>query len=133
MKTKNRRITKSRSAIIMSWTILLFGESPPGPYGPQDWRPRDMGSPAKVRKKIDAELVGGVCWFRDGWGQYGDDTCQLEFHVGEEDPVNCVLVHVRGLGAVETLLKLARNSSWFLVDDSLTLMTAENQAGAEPT
>jgi hypothetical protein len=117
----------------MSWTLLLFGEAPPGPKELQDWQPRSVGSPAEVRERIDTELVGGIEWHKDGWGQYGDDACMLEFCVGVDDPVLCVLVRVRGMGAVETLLRLARNSGWCLVDDSLTLMTSKNQSTVEPT
>jgi hypothetical protein len=83
-----------------------------------------MGSPAGVRERISAGLGNAVAWYKDGCGQYGDDGCMLEFHVPEnEDPVVCVMIHVRGMGAAETLLRLAHQNDWCLVDDSLTPMS----------
>jgi len=107
----------------MSWTLLLFGEAPLLAEAQSGRQLRGMGSPAEVRERIDAELRGGVGWYKDGWGQYGDDRCLLEFYVPEsEDPVVCVMIHVSGMGAVETLSKLAQHNGWWLVDDSLTPM-----------
>jgi hypothetical protein len=112
----------------MSWTLLLFGgeKPPPAPDWPWDREPPVMGSPSGVRETINGTLP--VVWFKDGWGQYGDDRCLLEFSVGPEEPVSVVQVKVRGLGAVQALLRLARNSGWYLVDgSSMELMTPENQ------
>lgn len=106
----------------MSWTLLLFAEAPPAATSPER-QLQGMGSPAGVRERISAGLGNSVAWYKDGWGQYGDDGCMLEFHVPEnEDPVVCVMIHVRGMGAVETLLRLAQQNGWCLVDDSLTPM-----------
>lgn len=103
----------------MSLTWLLFAEVPPTTTSP-DRELRGMGAPAGVRKRISDGLGNAIVWYKDGWGQYGDDGCMLEFHVPEdEDPVICVMIHVRGLGAPETLLRLAHLNHWCLVDDSL--------------
>jgi hypothetical protein len=104
----------------MSLTWALFAEAPPTAKNP-DRELRGMGSAAVVRERISAGLGNAVAWYKDGWGQYGDEGCMLEFHVPEnEDPVVCVMIHVRGMGAPETLLKLARHNDWCLVDDSVT-------------
>jgi hypothetical protein len=107
----------------MSWTLLLFAEAPPTAARPER-QLHGMGSPAEVRERISAGLGNGLAWYKDGWGQYGDDSCMLEFHVPEdENPVVCVMIHVRGMGAVESLLRLAQQNGWCLVDDSLTPMS----------
>jgi len=104
----------------MSLTWALFAEPPPTAMDPNR-ELRGMGSAAVVREQISAGLGNAVAWYKDGWGQYGDEGCLLEFHVPEnEDPVVCVFIHVRGLGAAETLLRLARQNDWCLVDDSVT-------------
>jgi hypothetical protein len=111
------------SSSIMSWTLLLFGEAPLLAKAQSADQLRGMGSPVEVRQRIDAELRNGVAWYKGGWGQYGDDTCRLEFHVPEnEDPVVCVVISAGGMGAVETLSKLAQHNGWCLVDDSLRPM-----------
>lgn len=102
----------------MSLTWALFAEPPPTAMNP-DRELRGMGSTAVVRERISAALGNAVVWFKDGWGQYGDEGCMLEFHVHEnEDPVVCVMIRVRGLGATEPLLKVARQNDWCLVDDA---------------
>ncbi len=115
----------------MSWTLLLFGEEPLLAKSRSGSQPRSMGSGVHVRERIDAALGGPIVWFADGWGQFGDDRCMLEFLVPEnEDPVVCVMIHVRGMGAVATLSKLATQNGWCLVDDSLTPMSvSEDEPG----
>jgi hypothetical protein len=113
----------------MSWTLLLFGgdDPPPAPEWPRDWQPPAMGSSSQVRDRI-SEGLPGVAWHSDGWGQYGAETCLLEFNLGAEDPVSCVAVNVCGPGAVQLLLKLAGSAEWYLVNaSSMELMTPENQ------
>lgn len=106
----------------MSLTWLLLAEAPSTPMIPNH-ELRGMGSPSEVRQRISAGLANAVVWFEDGWGQYGDDGCMLEFQVLQnEDPVVCVVIHVRGMGAAETLLRLAHQNNWCLVDDSLKLI-----------
>jgi hypothetical protein len=105
----------------MSWTLLLFAEEPPRSTATPDCQFQGIGSPAETRKRISLGLGNRVVWCEDGWGHYGDDSCMLEFHVPEnENPVICVMIHVRGMGAVETLLRLAQENSWCVVDDSFT-------------
>jgi hypothetical protein len=100
----------------MSWTLLLLADPPPAAPGPQR-QPQGMGSHAAVRDKISAGLGYALAWYKDGWAQYGDDDCLLEFHVPlSEDPVVCVMIRARGTGAVETLLRLAQLNGWCLVD-----------------
>jgi hypothetical protein len=77
-----------------------------------------MGSPEVVREAIDRELAS-VAWYDGGGcGQYGDEHYLLEFQVGPEDPVVCVFVKVRGLGAPQTLLQVSQACGWCLVDGS---------------
>jgi hypothetical protein len=86
-----------------------------------------VGSPSDVKHLISTALSGGVVWFDDGWGQYGDDTCMLEFSVGDENPVICVSVQARGLGSEATLLKVAQANNWHLLDDALQEVQPEIQ------
>ncbi len=79
----------------MSLTWFLFAEAPPTATSP-DRELQGMASPAAVRERISAGLGNAVAWYKDGWGQYGDDGCMLEFHVPEnEDPVVCVMIKLR--------------------------------------
>lgn len=104
----------------MSLTWLLLSESPPTETN-SDRELRGMGSADAVRERISTGLGNAVVWHKDGWGQYGDDGCMIEFHVPvNEDPVVCVMIHVRGMSASALLLRLAHNNGWCLVDDSLT-------------
>jgi hypothetical protein len=104
----------------MSWTLLLFSEKKPLPVPdwPRDWQPAIMGSVADVQKLISRELGDAVAWYESGWGQYGDDACLLDFNIGDDEQVECVAVKVRGLGAVDQLLSLAKHCGWVLVDGS---------------
>src|SRR5262245_58518868 len=104
----------------MSVTVLLFADLPSTVEDPK--RPlRGMGSPGEVRLRISASLGNRCNWLQGGWGQYRNEDCMLEFHVPEdENPVNSVMIHPRGMGANETLLRLAQRNCWCLVDDSLT-------------
>jgi hypothetical protein len=107
----------------MSSTLLLFGESPPPSEALPDWQPPGMGSPAQVRERINIGLGNSVAWHMEGWGQYGDEHCILEFHVPEnEESIVCIMIHGRGLAAVEILSKLALHNGWCLVDESMTLV-----------
>lgn len=109
--------------------MILFAEPPLNPANPEG-KIRGMGSAAEVRERISSGLENGVVWYEDGWGQYGDEDCMLEFCVPEdEDPVVCVTIHPRGMGSIETLLRLAQRNSWCLVDDSLTPMSDASDDG----
>jgi len=104
----------------MSMTWFFFAEAPP-PKMDSGVELKSMGAPVDVRERISRGLRNEVVWSSDGWGQYADDGCMLEFNVtNSDDSFVCVSIKVRGLGAQDTLLRLAEENGWCLVDDSLT-------------
>ena len=87
-----------------------------------DWEPRSMGSPATVRAGMEQALHPKPAWYSGNWGQWGDESCTLEFNVGDEDPVLGVSVLVRG-DPTSALLCVARQNGWCLFDDGMCEIT----------
>ena len=105
----------------MSWDVMVmdFGGDPPSmdELDAAD-SARAMGTPHDVRLKIDAHL-DGVDWSDPTWGIYRGDGFTFEFNMGDEDPKEGFMVHVRGGGdAVTTLLQFAAPNAWSLLDCS---------------
>jgi hypothetical protein len=77
-----------------------------------------MGTLAEVRAKIDA-CVPGVSWSDPSWGVFAGETYSYEFSIGQDEPCEHVMVHVRGGGrAVSPLLALGTRWGWYLLDCS---------------
>jgi hypothetical protein len=73
---------------------------------------------ADLRAKI-SKVFPQVDWSDPSWGIYDGDGFSFEFNVGEEDPSDDIMIHVRGRGpAVEALLNLAQATGWYLLDCS---------------
>jgi hypothetical protein len=102
----------------MSWDVFVLnlgGKRPPGdaadaePVGP-------LGPAAKVRKRI-AKQLPGVDWSDASWGVYEGDGFTIEFNVGDDDPIDSMMLHVRGGGdAIAALLRFANPNKWALLD-----------------
>ncbi len=105
----------------MSWDISVYAaDVPPPPVGemPDDWKGQALGDRAEVRRRISACLPG-VDWSDPSWGQLVSDEYVLELNMGDDDPVEGFMIHVRGGGeAVSALLKLATETGWYLLDCS---------------
>ncbi len=99
----------------MSWDVLVLnhgGQTPTldaEPVGP-------LGAAADVRKKISAHLPG-VDWSGDHSGMYEGAGYSIEFSMGTDDPVESIMLHVRGSGeALAALWAFAPPNGWSLYD-----------------
>jgi hypothetical protein len=105
----------------MSWDVMVFnyGGQPPSldqmadapPVGP-------LGPAAQVRKRIAAHLPG-IDWTDPTWGIYEGDGFSIEFNTGKDDPIDSIMLHVRGGGdAISAMLTFANPNGWSLLDCS---------------
>ena len=95
--------------------LNLGGKAPPGdaadadPVGP-------LGPAAQVRRRI-AKHLPGVDWSDSASGVYEGDGFTIEFNAGDDDPIDSLLLHVRGGGdAIAALLRFANPNRWALLD-----------------
>ncbi len=104
----------------MSWDVMvlnyggrlspaeLLNAEPVGPLGPT----------AQVRRRI-AKHLPGVNWSEPAWGVYEGDGFTIEFNAGEDDPIDSMMLHVRGGGdAIAALIRFAKRNGWSLFDCS---------------
>ncbi len=105
----------------MSWDVLVlnYAGSPPSDLAdlPKDHEPDALGSADYVRDQISRYLPG-VDWSDPTWGLYGENGFSIEFNTGKDDPVDSIMLHVRGDDAIPTMLRFAIPCSWSLLDCS---------------
>src|SRR5262245_32541772 len=105
----------------MSWDVMVFnyGGKPPSPDRMADAPPvGPLGPAAQVRKRIAAQLPG-VDWTDPTWGLYDGDGFSIEFNTGNDDPIDSIMLHVRGGGdAIPAMLTFANPNGWSLLDCS---------------
>ena len=83
----------------MSWDISLFN----APSGmtieeiPQDYDPAPLGSVAEILDRLQATFVE-LNLSDPTWGDLVRPGCVIEFNIGREDPVESIMLHVRGGG-----------------------------------
>lgn len=104
----------------MSWDVMVFnlgGAAPPlDQLQESDCAP--LGPAADVRKQISS-LLPGVDWSDPTWGCYEGDGFSIEFSVGADDPIDNMMLHVRGGGdAISAITKFARPLGWSALDCS---------------
>lgn len=103
----------------MSWDLLVYnfkGSPPPAEEWEGDEEGVPLGSPASVRKKIDAELAG-VDWSDPTHGIYEGDGFTIEFALRDAKKLDSFMIHARGGGdVVAALLKFAMPNGWSLFD-----------------
>lgn len=103
----------------MSWDVLLlnYGGAPPDPEGPSE----PLGSGAEVRDRLSA-LLPEVNWAHPAWGLYRAGAgCSIEFNLGRTEPVESIMLHVRGDGAAAgAVAALAAQLGWAALDMSST-------------
>jgi len=82
----------------MSWDIFLQ-EIPPGILSvediPDEFEPRTLGTRQEIIARI-TELVPFANFDDPTWGTIDSPAARLEINLGDEDPVQCIALHVRG-------------------------------------
>ena len=106
----------------MSWDVMLFnfGGTPPANFEELagDYPSKPLGSAAGIRDAISKQLPD-VDWSDPAWGIYDGDGFSIEFNTGNRDPVDSVMLHVRGGGnAVAAMMQFAEPNQWTLFDCS---------------
>jgi len=104
----------------MSWDAMIFnirGASPPPVEQLKDGDCEPLGSAAGVRQRISS-LLPGVDWSDPTWGVYSQDEFSIEFNVGKDDPIDSMVLHVRGGDAISAITKFARPLDWSVLDCS---------------
>jgi hypothetical protein len=106
----------------MSWDVMVFNYGGPPPHDlsalPDDHKPEPLGAASFVRDSISMHLPG-VDWSDPAWGIYGNDGFAIEFNSGKDDPVDSIMLHVRGEGdAIPAILQFANPNKWSLFDCS---------------
>jgi hypothetical protein len=121
----------------MSWDVMVFnmrGKSPPSLEQLQESDYEPLGPAAVVRQHISA-LLPGIDWSDPAWGIYEGDGFSIEFNVGKDDPIDNMMLHVRGGGdAISAITKFVRLPGWSALDCSTSeFLDLENpsQAGWE--
>jgi hypothetical protein len=115
----------------MSWDVVVLnygGRSLPtpdaDPVGP-------LGLAAQVRRRI-AKHLPGVDWSESAWGIYEGDGFTIEFNAGDDDPIDSMMLRVRGEGdAIAALLRFANPNGWSLLDCSTSEFLDQENPSAE--
>lgn len=119
----------------MSWDVLVmnYHGSPPADMDEmsEETEPDPLGKPTQVRKAISKHLPD-VNWSDPNWGIYEGDGFTIEFSMGKGDPVETIMLHVRGGGeAIATLLHFAKPNKWSLFDCSTSEFLDPENPSAE--
>jgi hypothetical protein len=105
----------------MSWDVMVFntrGKVPPSLAEFQESDCEPLGPAAEVRERI-AALLPGVDWSDPTWGLYAGNGFSIEFNVGDDDPIDNVMLHIRGGGdAIAAIVMFARPLGWSALDCS---------------
>ena len=105
----------------MSWDVMIFnlrGASPPPIEQMQEGDYESLGPADDVRQRISS-LLSGIDWSNPTWGIYEGDGFSIEFNVGQDDPIDTMMLHVRGGGdAISAITRLARPLGWSALDCS---------------
>jgi hypothetical protein len=104
----------------MSWDVMVFHlrDKPKSLEDLRDDAMLPLGPAVQVRDGVSA-VLSGVDWSDRTWGLYGGDGFSIEFNVGDEDPIQNMMLHVRGGGdAVADIMKLVVANGWVALDCS---------------
>jgi len=100
--------------------VFNFHGNPPEDLSllPEHDRPAPLGAAKEVREVI-ALVLPGVDWSDTTWGVYEGEGFSFEFNAGPNDPIDSIMIHVRGGGdAIAALLAFAIPNKWSLLDCS---------------
>lgn len=93
-----------------------FKEDPAAIQQPSQGTPVPLGSREEVKTAI-SRVLPEVDWSEPGWGIYERDGVYLEFNLGDGEPVEDLMIQVRGGGNPgAVLLALAKATDWSFFD-----------------
>jgi hypothetical protein len=92
-----------------------FKEVPPAVDEPTEGAQVPLGSMDEVKAAI-SKVLPEVDWSEPGWGFYERDGICLEFNLEEDDPVEALMIQIRGGNPGAVLLALARATNWSFFD-----------------
>lgn len=102
----------------MSWDVLLLNYGGLIPKTGEEPSALPLGKRSWVCKRI-ARVLPQVNWTDPTWGIFDSGGALVEFNMGDEDPVESIMLHVRASGDVVPLLhQLATANGWAILDMS---------------
>jgi hypothetical protein len=85
----------------MSWDVMVmkFPEGFDGDFEnlSEDWEPEDICTHDYLKNEIK-KLFPAIDNDDTTWMTLDEETFSMEFNVGDDDPINCITLHVRGTG-----------------------------------
>jgi len=79
-------------------------------------KPLELGSRAAVHERVLVEFPG-TNWADPAWGTWGSPAGSIEFNLGDDDPAEGMMLHVRaGSEVVDSLVRLCRSNGWQGID-----------------
>jgi hypothetical protein len=107
--------------LLMSWDILIMKFC--RPYRsvaelPEDERPLDLGSCRFVRERVSTAFPG-TDWADSAWGIWDASIGSIEFNLGNDNPVEGLMLHVRAhTEVVPLIVNLCHTNGWQGLDCS---------------
>ena len=105
----------------MSWDVMVFrfaGKPPASTEGMKDAQRLPLGPAADVRAGISSVLPQ-TSWNDPTWGIVDGDGFAIEFNVGKDDPIDDMMLHVRGGGdAIAAIMSFVAPLGWSALDCS---------------
>jgi hypothetical protein len=106
----------------MSWDVVIVDSGgktaacPITDLDDSDFNP--LGPADEVRDKLSSHLPG-IDWSDPAWGIFRGDGFSIEFNVLEDDPIQSIMLHVRGGGdAISAIMSFVRPLGWSALDCS---------------
>ena len=121
----------------MSYDVMMLKFKGARPESPEEIEPEGLaplGAAADVRRQI-SNVLDGTDWSDPPWGRFEGDGFSIEFNVGADDPIDSMMLHLRGGGdAIATVAKLAAQIGWAAIDcqtDAFIDLEAPSEEGWE--
>lgn len=85
---------------------------------PEDEKPQVLGARSSVHQSISS-MFPGTNWSDPAWGVWDGHGGSIEFNLGDDDPSESLMLHVRaGQEVVPLIVKLCLSNGWQGVDCS---------------
>lgn len=105
----------------MSWDVMVFrfaGTPPTSTDDMEDAESIPLGPAADVRAGISS-ILPQTSWCDPEFGNFDGDEFSIEFNLGADDPIDNMMLHVRGGGdAVGAIMSFVRPLGWTALDCS---------------